>query len=143
MNIDRYTKCRTHRYRRLPGVDLRDGRRPPGVGAASAAARRHRDLQGTVQPVVIVGTGTMDRTGNVDREFQRERRGRSGPIRRSRSSFPTRRLKPLPVSLPYSTDTPIPVEISAVRKAGEWEPIRAKVEDAPVKPRPGGGVPPQ
>jgi hypothetical protein len=31
------------------------------------------------------------------------------------------------------------VEITAIKKIGEWEPLRARVEDAPAKPKPGGG----
>ena len=66
-------------------------------------------------------------------------------------SLPYNAAKPLPVSLPYTASqpmpsqlfytpgTPMPVEIAAVRKTGEWEPIRARVEDAPTRRQPGGG----
>jgi len=140
MNIDRYTKCvLTVIAGCLLWMCAMGAGRPV---AAQPTALDIAPFKGAVQPVVIVGTGTMDRTGKVAVNFNG-----SGAAQRTdptlQVQLPYTTLKPLPVSLPYSTDTPIPVEISAVRKAGEWEPIRAKVEDAPVKPRPGGGAPQQ
>jgi hypothetical protein len=95
-------------------------------------------LKGAVQPVVIVGTGSMDRAGNVLVAFNG-----SGPGQRTDPTLQVRLpytgINPLPVSLPYTSAVPIPVEIAAVRKTGEWEPIRARVEDAPTRKTPGGG----
>ena len=98
-------------------------------------------FKGAVQPVVLVGTGSMDRTGKVLVSFNASTGQRTDPT--VQVQLPYTAVKPLPVSLPYTAVEPIPVEISAVRKTGEWEPIRARVEDAPVRPRPGGGEPPR
>ena len=138
MNIDRYTKfVLTVIAGCLLWICAMGAGRPV---AAQPAALDMALFKGAVQPVVIIGTGTMDRTGKVAVNFNG-----AGAAQRTdptlQVQLPYTPLKPLPVSLPYSTDTPIPVEISAVRKAGEWEPIRARVEDAPVRPKPGGGGP--
>jgi hypothetical protein len=105
----------------------------------------------TVQPVVIVGTGTLDQKGAVTITYVRQQ---DGPPRTDPTlpvSLPYSVARPLPVALPYtqtnpmpsqlfySGAAPLPVEISAIKKVGEWEPLRAKVEDAPAKARPGGG----
>jgi hypothetical protein len=104
-----------------------------------------------VQPVVLVGSGTLDKEGTVSVNYVRQPDGtwRTDPT--MLATLPYTAAKPLPVSLPYSAlspiparltntpETPLPVEISAIKKVGEWEPLRAKVEDAPAKPKPGGG----
>ena len=99
----------------------------------------------TVQPVVIVGTGTLDQQGTVTVNFTQQ--GRTDPT--LAVQLPYTAAKPLPVSLPYTAASPMPaqlpytaqsplaIEIAAVKKVGEWEPIRVKVEDAPTKSRPG------
>jgi hypothetical protein len=97
-------------------------------------------FKGAVQPVVIVGTGTLDRTGRVDVYF-------TGPGSTARTdptvpvTLPYTSAKPMPSQLFYTAAAPLPVEVAAVKKTGEWEPIRARVEDAPVRTRPGGGGP--
>jgi len=130
MNTDRYTKavltviagcllwiCAT-------GV-------APRVEAQEARVR----FPGPVQPVVIVGTGSMDRAGNVDVTFTLDRGRRTDPT--------------VPVSLPYSPASPLPthvinmagapvsVEIAAVKKPADWDPIRVKVEPVPLQAKPG------
>ena len=112
-----------------------------GAGRPVAAQPSTLDMslfKGIVQPVVLVGTGTMDRTGTIDVNFN----GRGSAQRTDPTlavQLPYTDLKPLPVSLPYTTVAPIPVEITAVKKTGVWEPIRASVEDAPTRSKPGGG----
>jgi hypothetical protein len=104
----------------------------------------------TVQPVVIVGTGTLDQQGTVTVNYiQQDGVRRTDPT--LPVALPYTTARPLPVALPYTgaspmparltngSDAPIPVEISAVRKVGEWEPIRTSVEDAPARRKPGGG----
>jgi hypothetical protein len=54
-------------------------------------------------------------------------------------TLPYTPANPIPARLMNLPDAPLSVEISAVRKTGEWEPIRVRVEDAPPKPKPGGG----
>ena len=125
-----------------------------GAGGPVAAQPSSLDLsnfKGAVQPVVIVGTGTMDRTGKVDVRFV----GQGSALRTDPTvpvTLPYTPAKPLPVGLPYSASSPmpsqlfytaaapLPVEVSAVKKTGEWEPIRTRVEDAPVRAKPGGGL---
>jgi hypothetical protein len=104
-----------------------------------------------VQPVVVVGTGTLDQQGTVTINFIRPSDGppRTDPTLPVQLPYTTAR--PLPVGLPYSASSPmpsqlfytgsapLPVEISAIKKVGDWEPLRAKVEDAPARSKPGGG----
>jgi hypothetical protein len=102
-----------------------------------------------VQPVVIVGTGTLDPQGKVTVNYVRHDGGRRTDPTLA-VTLPYTPAKPMPVGLPYTTvnpmpsqlfytgATPLPVEISAVKKVGDWEPLRARVEDAPAKPKPGG-----
>jgi len=95
-------------------------------------------FKGTVQPVILVGTGTMDRTGKVDVYFT----GQSSTARTDPTvpvTLPYTAARPMPSQLFYTAAAPLPVEVAAVKKTGEWEPIRARVEDAPVRTRPGGG----
>lgn len=119
-----------------------------GPVAAQPSALDISPFRGSVQPVVIVGTGTMDRTGRVDVTFISggQRTDPTVPV-----TLPYSSARPLPVGLPYTASNPIPsqlfytatsplpVEIDAVKKTGQWEPIRVHVEDAPVRTRPGGG----
>jgi hypothetical protein len=140
MNIDRYTKTV---LTVIAGCLL--WMCAMGTGSPVAAQPSTLDMapfKDVVQPVVIVGTGTMDRTGRIAVNFHGSGRDqRTDPT--LKVELPYTVLKPLPASLSYTTASPIPVEISAVKKTGEWEPIRARVEDAPVRPRPGGGAPPR
>ena len=110
-------------------------------GGGAVAAQHSIEVpvfKGAVQPVVVVGTGTMDRTGRVDVYF-------TGPGSTARTdptvpvTLPYTSAKPMPSQLFYTAAAPLPVEVAAVKKTGEWEPIRAHVEDAPVRTRPGGG----
>ena len=100
------------------------------------------------QPVVIVGTGSMDQLGNVAIKLVddsgRRRTDPTLPV-----ALPYSAAKPLPVNLPYTTanplpsqlfysaEAPMPVAITSVRKIGQWEPIRTQVEDAPTHRTPG------
>jgi hypothetical protein len=122
-----------------------------GIGRPIAAQPATADLstfQAGVQPVVIVGTGSMDQNGNIAVKLLAE-----GGMRRTDPSIavtlPYTPAKPLPVGMPYTTANPmpsqlfytpaapLPVEITAVKKTGDWEPLRAEVEDAPVRKTPG------
>jgi hypothetical protein len=100
----------------------------------------------TVQPVILVGTGTVDRDGRVEIVYKRD-------TRRTDPTVPVSAAQSLPVTLPYTAADPMParvissekeplaIEIASVRKSrnGAWEPLRAAVEDAALRPRPGGG----
>jgi hypothetical protein len=66
-------------------------------------------------------------------------------------SLPYSATRPLPVSLPYNAANPIPahlsytqvaplpIEITGVKRMGEWEPLRTAVEPAPTRRNPGNG----
>ena len=146
MNVDRYTKAV---LTVIAGCLLWIC----AMGASPSVAARQASLQiphASVQPVVIVGTGTLDPEGTVTVRYVRQPDGQSRTDPTVSVALPYTPAKPLPVSLPYTATNPmpsqlfytgaapLPVEISAIKKVGEWEPLRAKVEDAPAKPRPGG-----
>lgn len=96
-------------------------------------------VQATVQPVVLVGTGTLDSRGALTIAYARQPDGRERTDPTIAVTLPYSAVNPIPSQLFYTGAAPLPVEISAVKKVGEWEPLRAKVEDAPAKPKPGGG----
>jgi hypothetical protein len=138
MNIDRYTKvvltiiagCLLWMCLMSVGgrVQAQSQPQPPNS----------RNNAGAAQPVIIVGTGTMDQAGNVMINFTQQ-----AGVQRTDPTVPVKLPysleKPLPVRLPYTVDTPIPVTITAVKKIGDWESIRTQVEEMPPKPKPGGG----
>jgi len=130
MNVDRYTKAV---LTVIAGCLLWIC--AMGAGPALQAQRQRdrdpdatqvdlRDVKTVAQPVILVGTGTMDRQGNIEVTFNQ----------------PNRRTDPtLAVRLPYSPSNPMAVEISAVKKTGEWESLRTAVDDAPLRQKPGSG----
>jgi len=144
MNVDRYTKCvLTVIAACLVWICVMGTTLP----VSAAQQQRQRPLPAAnVQPVILVGTGTMDASGAVTVNFVSER-GRD----LTDLTIPVSAAQPLPVSLPYSASRPLPtlltysprdplpVEIASVKKTGEWEPIRASVEDAPLRRQPGIG----
>ena len=135
MNVDRYTKAVLSL---IAGCLLWIC--AMGAGPSVAAQPASRVIpNANVQPVVIVGTGTLDQAGTVTITYVRPADGRPRTDPTVPVSLPYTAANPIPARLTYSPDSPLAVEISAVKKTGEWEPIRAKVEDAPAKPKPGGG----
>ena len=132
MNVDRYTKAV---LTVIAGCLLWIC--AMGLGP-SLAAQPPTTLANTVQPVVIVGTGTLDQQGTLVVHYMRQPDGRSRTDPTVPVSLPYTPAAPLPAKLIKSPEAPLAVEISAVKKTGEWEPLRAKVEDAPAKPKPGG-----
>jgi hypothetical protein len=89
-----------------------------------------------VQPVLIVGTGSLDTSGKVTINFAHgvQRTDPTVPVQ-----LPYTPSNPLPAHMSYTAAAPLPVEIASVKKTGEWDPLRAHVEDAPTRPKPGGG----
>jgi hypothetical protein len=117
-------------------------------------------VAGRVQPVIIVGTGSVDAQGNIAVNFVGRNNAKvtdpTIPVRLPYSAeaplpvrLPYSAEAPLPVRLPYTTAsplpaqllysaaTPLPVEITGIKKTREWEPIRTQVEDAPLRRTPG------
>ena len=145
MMVDRYTKCvLTVIAACLVWICVM------GSGLPVSAQARQRAFTAAnavnVQPVILVGTGTMDSAGAVTVNFVSER-GRditdlTIPVSAAQPlpvSLPYSASRPLPAILSYSPHDPLPVEIASVKKTGEWEPIRAAVEDAPLRRQPGIG----
>jgi hypothetical protein len=146
MNIDRYTKCvLTVIAACLMWLCLMSSGSPL---AAQPGSRTFANAN--VQPVILVGTGTLDQAGNVTVNFVQSG-SRAGTDPTVPVSLPFTAARPLPVSLPYTAASPRPaslaysaaaplsVEIASVRKSGEWQPLRVSVEDAPVRRIPGNG----
>ena len=133
MNVDRYTKAvLTVIAGCLVWICAM------GIGS-SLSAQPRTTIANEVQPVLIVGSGTLDQQGHLIVHYVRQPDGRSRTDPTIPVSLPYTPTSPLPAKLMNSPEAPLAVEIAAVKKTGEWEPIRAKVEDAPAKPRPGGG----
>jgi hypothetical protein len=147
MTVDRYTKAV---LTVIAGCLVWICAMGTGQALSAQSVQFLRIPNANVQPVVIVGTGTLDQQGTVTVSFiQQDGVRRTDPT--LPVALPYTTARPLPVALPYTgsspmparltngSDAPIPVEISAVRKVGEWEPIRTSVEDAPARKKPGGG----
>ncbi len=98
------------------------------------------------QPVFIVGWGTIDEKGLASVAMVQGRGGR-----RSDPNLPVQLVAvpagPLDVRLPrgpvdvrlnYTDQSPMPVGVTRIKAAAEWEPIRSAAEPEPTRPRPGG-----
>jgi hypothetical protein len=89
------------------------------------------------QPVVIVGWGTLDEQGRPSVTMQQTRTGR-----RTDPNIPVTLVNvpaaPIDVRLSYTDKEPMPVGVTRIKPAGEWEPIRSAAEPEPTRPRPGG-----
>ena len=102
----------------------------------------------TVQPVVVVGWGTFDEHGRTSVSMINGRNGRQSdpnlPIKviDMPPDVPVRVVampaRPVEVRLPYTDQVPMPVGITRIKPAAEWEPIRNAAEPEPTRPRPGG-----
>jgi hypothetical protein len=103
------------------------------------AASAQQFLTGTrAQPVVVVGWGTIDGTGQATVTMRTDRGGKV----RSDPTMPVRLAEmpaaPLDVRLEYTDARPLPVGVTSIKRTGPWEPIRSEVEPEPTRPRPGG-----
>ena len=134
MHIDRYTKGVLTVIAGCLLWICAMGVAPPVTAQVSTVDLK--SMSTVAQPVILVGTGTIDQAGRISVNFAQGAR-RTDPT--VAVSLPYSALSPMPVQLPYTPTAPIPVEITSVKKMGDWEPIRASVEDAPTRPKPGGG----
>jgi hypothetical protein len=110
------------------------------AGLPLTAQPRTPPLSGDrAQPVVIVGWGTLDSEGRISLTT-------SGAGGRNPTTDPNIPVKvvgypmppaPIEVRLGYTDAAPMPVGISRISPAGDWEPVRTRVEPEPVRPRPG------
>jgi len=109
------------------------------------AAQQTLQLGGiTAQPVVLVGWGTMDDSGRASVTMDRTGRRSdpnlpvklvSQPVDVKLVSVPA---APIDVRLNYTDLAPLPVGVTRIKPAGDWEPIRQRAEPEPTRPRPGG-----
>ena len=93
-------------------------------------AQQGLTLSAQPQPVVIVGWGTFDSAGRVTVTMRGDRPGGS-----SDPNIPVRLIGE--ARLQYSDANPLPISITQIKPAGEWEPIRSSVEEEPVRAKPG------
>ena len=135
MNVDRYTKCVLTVIAACLLWLCAMGSGSP----LSAQSRVRLFPNADVQPVILVGTGTLDPAGTVTVNFVPRADSRLATDPTVPVTLPYSIAKPLPVDLPYSSPAPLPVEIASVKRTGDWEPLRASVEDAPTRKLPGGG----
>lgn len=155
MTVDRYTKAV---LTVIAGCLLWICAMGIGQTLSAQSSTSLRTANASVQPVLIVGTGTVDPQGTLTVNYTLQ-----DGVRRTDPTLPVTAAKPLAVALPYTTakplpvalpyteaspmparltnasDDPIPVEINAVRRVGEWEPIRVRVEPGTPTTKPGGG----
>ena len=120
-----------------------------GVAPRVDAQQATGPMPSGIQPVVIVGTGSMDRKGKVEVTYTQDGGSRTEPT--VPVWMPYTPAKPLPVSLQYTTDhplpaqvinmggAPLPVEVSQVRQPASWDPLRVRVEPGSQTLKPGGG----
>lgn len=121
----------------------------PAIQAQQSSTIDAATFAGRIQPVVIVGTGTMNTEGVVSVNFVRRGAARTTDPTLA-VSLPYSADAPLPVRLPYSAASPMPaqlvyspqqppfpVAVTGVRRSQEWDPIRVDVEDAPLRRTPG------
>src|SRR5215212_9112905 len=91
----------------------------------------------TVQPVVVVGWGTLDEQGRASVSMVEARDGR-----RSDPNLPIKVVALPPgavnVQMNYTDQAPMPVGITRIKRAAEWESIRNAAEPEPTRPKPGG-----
>jgi hypothetical protein len=91
----------------------------------------------TPQPVFIVGWGTIDEKGQASVTMVQDR-----GVRRSDPNVPVKLVGvpagPLDVRLHYTDQSPMPVGVTRIKPAAEWEPIRSAAEPEPTRPKPGG-----
>ena len=102
------------------------------------SAQQPMQLSGTtVQPVVVVGWGSFDEHGRASVTMIEGRNGR-----RSDPNLPIKVVAmppgPMHVTMPYSDQSPMPVGITRIKPAAEWEPIRNAAEPEPTRSKPGG-----
>jgi hypothetical protein len=112
------------------------------IEAKQRVPQRPADVvEGPAQPVVIVGWGVMDLQGRISLARTRGATDPNVPVKVADLPRPVdvRVQGPVDARLPYSEAMPLPIGVSQVKPAGEWEPLRVSVEDAPVRSRPGRG----
>ena len=107
----------------------------PGTAhAQQSVTLPNNSVGGGAVPVVIVGTGTITRSGALSVTFRGDHSDPTVPV-----TLPYTPEHPLPTQLPYTDVQPLPTEISSVRRGPHWEPLRVAVDDAALRSKPGPG----
>jgi hypothetical protein len=89
----------------------------PGTVLAQQTARELATVSHAVQPVVLVGVGAMDGNGKVMIYYSQHNGAQwTDP-----------------------QTAPLSVELTSVKKVGDWDPVRTHVEPASARDKPGGG----
>ena len=111
------------------------------------AAQQTMQMGGAVaQPVVVVGWGTMDDQGRATVTMVQDRAGRHSdphlPMRLVGQPVDVKVISgpssPVDVRLSYTDLAPLPVGVTRIKPAGDWEPIRQTAEPEPTRSKPGG-----
>ncbi len=118
----------------------------PGIVLAQQTTRELATVSHAVQPVVLVGVGAMDSDGKVMIYYSQHNGAQwtdpTVPVHASAPlpvSLPYTAANPLPAHLMYSQTAPLSVELTSVKKVGDWDPVRTHVDPAPTRDKPGGG----
>jgi hypothetical protein len=136
MNVDRYTKAV---LTVIAGCLLWICAMGAGPSLAAQPVATRRIPNASIQPVILVGTGTLDQEGTVTVNFVKYPEGRPRTDPTLPVSLPYTPLNPLPSVVLNGAKDPLPIEITGVKKPEHWEPLRVRVEDALPKSKPGYG----
>jgi len=137
MNVDRYTKAV---LTVIAGALLYICLMVSGLPVSAQGLVAPKLLQQVKpQPVVIVGWGSVRADGQI---FLNTVKDENGTVHTD-MLLPVKILQkpkePVAVTMEYTAEHPLPVGITAVKPGPDWEPIRTKVEPAPLQSKPGGG----
>ena len=91
------------------------------------------------QPVVIVGWGSVRADGEIFLNTVKDQNGTVHTDMVLPVKVMQKPKEPVAVTMEYTPEHPLPVGITAVKPGPDWEPIRTKVEPAPLQSKPGGG----
>jgi hypothetical protein len=106
---------------------------PPGPAHAQQPVPL-QNTTGAAVPVVIVGTGSITRAGQLSVVFHGDHSDPTVPV-----ALPYTPEHRLPTELPYTPSQPLPAEVVGVRHGTQWDPLRVAVEDAALRAKPGIG----
>jgi hypothetical protein len=136
LNTDRYTKAV---LTVIAGCLLWICAMGAGPSLAAQPGASLAMTNATVQPVVVVGAGTLSQDGTVVVRYVKQPDGKLRTDPTLPVKLPYSAAEPLPVGLPYTVAAPLPVEITALWKSADWDPLRVRVEPAGLSAKPGIG----
>src|SRR5258708_21824990 len=95
----------------------------------SLSAQRASAITNAVQPVVIVGTGTLDQQGTVVVHYVRTPDGRTRTDPTIPVTLPYSEANPIPTKAMNLPDVPLALEISSLTQPRDSEPTRVRGDD--------------